>query len=107
MDNNSESSDYESVHESSDTEYDSDSSVCSESVIAFDDLPCDIQLIQLHKHLIWENFSQTAWSQVNESENGHLDFQSNSSISGTKHIQNCDKPTDSFYLLYLPYLWNL
>ena len=56
MDNNSESSDYESVHESSDTEYDSDSSVCSESVIAFDDLPCDIQLIQLHKHLIWENF---------------------------------------------------
>ena len=56
MDNNSESSDYESVHESSDTEYDSDSSVCSESVIAFDDLPCDIQLIQLHKHLIWGNF---------------------------------------------------
>ena len=56
MDNNSESSDYESVHESSDTEYDSDSSVCSESVIAFDVLPCDIQLIQLHKHLIWGNF---------------------------------------------------
>ena len=56
MDNNSESSDCESVHESSDTEYDSDSSVCGESVIAFDDLPYDIQLIQLHKHLIWENF---------------------------------------------------
>ena len=103
MDNNSGSTDYESVYESSETEYDSDSSACSESVTASDDLPHDIQLIQLHKHLIWENFLKLHGPKLVS----HLDFQFNSSISGTKHIQNCDKPTDSFYLLYSSYLWNL
>ena len=46
MDNHSESSDYKSVHESSDIEYDSDSSVShgfsSESEIDFDELSYDI-----------------------------------------------------------------
>ena len=35
------------------------------------------------------------------------DFQFDSSVSGTKNIQNCNKPIDFFYLFYLPYLWNL
>ena len=87
MDNNGKSNDYESVYESSDTEYDSDSSV--------------------KVRLILGKLTQTQWSQVTEWENGHLDFQFNSSVSGTKHIQNCDTPTDFFYLLYSPYLWNL
>ena len=87
MDNNGKSNDYESVYESNDTEYDSDSSV--------------------KVRLILGKLTQTPWSQVTEWENGHLDFQLNSSVSGTKHIQNCDTPTDFFCLLYSPYLWNL
>ena len=40
----------------------------------------------------------TAWSQVTDSENEHLNFQVNSSWGGTKDIQNCDKPINFFYL---------
>ena len=40
--------------------------------------------------------TQTPLSQVTESENRHLDFQFDSSVSGTKDIQNCDKPIHIF-----------
>ena len=36
-----------------------------------------------------------------------MDFQFDSSVSGTKHKQNCDKPIDFLRLLYSPSLWNL
>ena len=112
MDNNSESSDYESVYESSDTEYDSDSSVShgfssGESDTDFDDSLYDIATNPVTQAPDLVKLTQTPWSQVTESENGHLDFQFDSSVSGTKHIQNCDKPIDFFYLLYSPYLWSL
>ena len=41
--------------------------------------------------------TQTPWSQVNESENEYLHFQFDSSVSGTKDIQNSDKPIDFVY----------
>ena len=111
MDNNSESSDYESVYESSDTEYDSDSSVShgfssGESTTDFDELSYDIATNPVAQAPGLVKLTQTPWSQVTESENGHLDFQFDSSLSSTKHIQNCDKPIDFFYF-YSPYLWNL
>ena len=110
MDNNVESSDYESVYESSDTEYDSDISVShgfSESKTDFDDSSYDIATNLVTQTPDLGKLTQTSWSQVTESENGHVDFQLVSLVSGTKHIQNCDKPTDLFYLFYSPYLWNL
>ena len=59
MDKNGKLSDYESVHESGDGEYDSDRSISygfsSESEIDFDNLSHDKQLIQLHKHQVLEN----------------------------------------------------
>ena len=112
MDNNNESSDYESAYESSDTKYDSDSSVSQgfssgESDTDFDDLSYDIANNPVAQAPDLVKLTQTPWSQVTESENGHLDFQFEDSVSGTKHIENCDKPIDFFYLLYSPYLWNL
>ena len=112
MDNNSESSDYEKVYESSDTEYDSDSSVSrgfssGESDTDFDDSLYDIATNPVTQAPDLVKLTQTPWSQVTESENGHLDFQFDSSVSGKKHIQNCDKPIDFFYLLYSPYLSSL
>ena len=41
--------------------------------------------------------SQTARPLVTESENGHLDFQCDSSVSDIKNIQNCDKSIDLFF----------
>ena len=56
MDNNKEQSDYGSVSESNETKYDSESSLShgfnSESETDFD---ITQQLIQPHKHLVWEN----------------------------------------------------
>ena len=112
MDNNNESSDYESAYESSDTKYNSDSSVSQgfssgESDTDFDDLSYDIANNPVAQAPDLVKLTQTPWSQVTESENGHLDFQFDSLVSGTKDVQNCDKPIDFFYLLYSPYLWNL
>ena len=50
--------------------------------------------------------TQTLCSQVTESENGHLDFQFDSSVSGTKDIQNYNKPIDFFYFIHHIYgIW--
>ena len=89
MDNNSESSDYESVYESSDTEYHSDSSVSHgfSSGESDDDSSYDIATNPVTQAPDLVKQTQTPWSQVTESENGHLDFQFDSSVSGTKHIQ--------------------
>ena len=111
MDNNGESSDYERVYESCDTEYDSDSSVShgfsSESETDFDDSSYEIATNSVTQATDLGKLTQTPWPQVTESQNGHLDFQFDSSVSGTKHMQNCGKPTDFCYLLYSPCLWNL
>ena len=111
MDNSGKLNDYESAYESSHAEYDSDSSVLygisSESEIDFDDLSRGIAINLFTEVPDLGRLTQTPWSQVTESENGHLDFQFDSSVSSTKHMQNCDKPIDFFYLLYSPYLWNL
>ena len=109
MDNNSESSDYESVYETSDTESDSDSSVSHGFSTGESDTDSlyDIATNPVTQAPELVKLTQTPWSQVTESENGHLDFQFDSSVSGTKHIQNCDKPIDFFYLLYSPYLSSL
>ena len=42
-----------------------------------------------------------------EEENGHFEADFDTTTSGTKHINSCNKPTDFFYLLYLKLLWNL
>ena len=47
------------------------------------------------------------WSKVMEEENGHFEVDFDTTTSGTKHINSCNKPTDFFYLLYLKQLWNL
>ena len=47
------------------------------------------------------------WSKVMEEENGHFEVDFDTTTSGTKHINSCNKPTDFFYLLYLKLLWNL
>ena len=111
MDDNDKSSDYESVYESSDAEYDSDSSVShgfsSENKIDFDDSSHYIATNPVTQAPDQGKLAQTPWSQVTESENWHLDFQFDSSVSGTKDIQNCGKPIDFLHLLYSPYLWNL
>ena len=111
MDNSGKLNDYESVYESSYAEYDSDSSVLygfsSESEIDFDEFSHGIATNLFTQAPDLGRLTQTPWSQFTESENGHLDFQFDSSVSSTKHMQNCDKPIDFFYLLYSPYLWNL
>ena len=107
MFNHSESSDYKSVHESSDIEYDSDSSVShgfsSESEIDFNESSYDIPTNSIPQAHYLGKLTQTPWSQVTKSENGNLDFQFDSSASGRKHIHNCDKPIDLFCLLYSLY----
>ena len=107
MDNNSESSDCKSVYESSDTEYDSDNSVShgfsSESEIDFDESSYVIPTNPITQAPNLGKLTQTPWSQVTKSENGNLDFQFDSSASGAKHIPNCDKPIDLFYLRYSLY----
>ena len=67
MDNNSESSDYESVYESSDTEYDSDSSVSHgfssvESDTDFDDSFYDIATNPVIQAPNLVKLTQTPWS---------------------------------------------
>ena len=78
-------SDYESVYESKDAEYDSDRSVfygfSSESEIDFDDLSHDIATNPVRQELGLGKLTQTPWSRVTESENGHLDFQFYSLVS--------------------------
>ena len=101
------------MYEHSDTEYDSDSSVfhgfsSGESDTDFDDSSYDIATNTVTQAPDLVKLTQTPWCQVTESENGHLDFQFDSSVSATKHIQNCDKPIDFFFFsLYSPNLWNL
>ena len=109
MDNDGESSDYENVFESSDTEYYSDSSVShgfsSESEIDFHDWPYDIATNPVTQAPDLGKSTQTPWFQVNEAENGHLDFQFDSSVSVTKHIQNYELTSficriDFFYFIH-------
>ena len=69
MDNISESSDYESVYESSDTEYDSDSSIShrfsnGESDTDFDDSSYDIATNPVTQAPDPVKLTQTPWSQV-------------------------------------------
>ena len=47
------------------------------------------------------------WSKVMEEENGHFEVDFDTTTSGTKHINSCNKPIDFFYLLYSKQLWNL
>ena len=47
------------------------------------------------------------WSKVMEGENGHFEVDFDTTTSGTKHINSCNKPIDFFYLLYSKQLWNL
>ena len=79
-------SDYESVYESSDAEYDSGTSVSygfsSESEIDFDDSSHDMATNPVTQAPGLGKLTQTPWSQVSESENGHLDFQFDSLVSG-------------------------
>ena len=73
MDNNSESSDYESVYESSDTEHESDSSVShrfsGENEIDFDDSSYDIATNPVTQAPDLGKLTQTQWSQITGSEN--------------------------------------
>ena len=66
MDNNDESSDYESVHGSSDTEYDSDSSIShgfsSESEIDFHDSSYDIATNPVTQAPDLGKLTQSRWS---------------------------------------------
>ena len=38
------------------------------------------------------------WSKVMERENGHFEVDFDTTTSGTKHINSCNKPIDFFYL---------
>ena len=86
MDNNGKLSDYESAYESNDAEYNSDRSVwygfSSESKIDFDDSSHDIETNPVAQAPVLRKLIQTPWSQVTESENGHLDFHFDSLLSG-------------------------
>ena len=75
MDNSGKLNDYESVYESSDAEYDSGSWVfygfSSESEINFDHSSHDIATNLVTQAPDLGRLTQTPWSQVTESENGH------------------------------------
>ena len=85
MDNNVKFGDYESVHESSDAECDSDRWVSygfsSESEIDFDNLSYGIATNPVKQEPGLGKLTQTSWSQVTESENAHLDFQFSSLVT--------------------------
>ena len=42
-----------------------------------------------------------------EEQNAHFDVDFDTTTSGTKHINCCNKPIDFFYLLYSQQSWNL
>ena len=42
-----------------------------------------------------------------EEQNAHFDIDFDTTTSGTKHINCCNKPIDFFYLLYSQQSWNL
>ena len=91
------SSEYESESDSmngmedsdSDTEFDVNDSCYNVAVQPVDQAPdlSDADIIP--------------WSKVMEGENGHFEVDFDTTTSGTKHINSCNKPTDFFYLLYL------
>ena len=70
MDNNGKSSDYESVYKSSDTEYDSNSSVShgfsSKSEIDFDNLSYDTATNPVTQAPDLGKLTQTPWYQVTD-----------------------------------------
>ena len=79
----------------SDTEFDVNNSSYNVAIQPVDQAPdlSDVDIIP--------------WSKVMEEENGHFEVDFDTTTSGTKHINSCNKPIDFFYLLYSKQLWNL
>ena len=91
------SSEYESESDSmngtedsdSDTEFDVNNSSYNVAIQPVDQAPdlSDVDIIP--------------WSKAMEEENGHFEVDFDTTTSGTKHINSCNKPTNFCYLLYL------
>ena len=79
----------------SDNEFDVDNSSYNVAIQSVNQAP-DLSVVDI-----------IPWSKVMEEENGHFEVDFDTTTSGTKHTNFCNKPIDFFYLLYSKQSWNL
>ena len=104
-------------YEESDMEASSEEeSTDSDSTVMYDESDSDLDITDSSYHIATEpvdqapdlsNVNDIPWIHIVQPENGHVDFHFDVPASSTKHINNCERPLDFFYLMYSPYLWNL